>query len=61
VSVTGQIRSFRVYRMQLNSSKMICFVLARVVRAGVVMGSRFYTKNFKDQIGLGSGPIPIYF
>jgi hypothetical protein len=31
------------------------------VRLGVVMGSRFYTTNFKDRIGLGSGPIPIHF
>jgi hypothetical protein len=28
---------------------------------GVVMGPRFYTTNFKDRIGLGSGPILIHF
>jgi hypothetical protein len=28
---------------------------------GVVMGSRFYTTKFKDQIGLGSSSIPIHF
>jgi hypothetical protein len=27
----------------------------------VVMGSRFYTTNFKDRIRLGSDPIPIHF
>jgi hypothetical protein len=27
----------------------------------VVVGSKFYTTNFKDQIGLGSGSISIYF
>jgi hypothetical protein len=28
---------------------------------GVVMGYKLYTANFKDQIGLGSGPILIHF
>jgi hypothetical protein len=28
---------------------------------GVVMGSKFYTKKFKDQIGLGSDSISIHF
>jgi hypothetical protein len=28
---------------------------------GIVMGSRFYTTNFKDQIRIGSDIISIYF
>jgi hypothetical protein len=33
----------------------------KLLQVGVVMGSRFYTTNLKDRIGLGSGPIPIHF
>jgi hypothetical protein len=31
------------------------------IRSGVVMGYRFYTTNFKNQIGLSSGHILIHF
>jgi hypothetical protein len=32
-----------------------------VLGLGVVMGYKLYTANFKDRIGLGSGPILIHF
>jgi hypothetical protein len=33
----------------------------KVIVVEVVMGYKLYTANFKDRIGLGSGPILIHF
>jgi hypothetical protein len=37
------------------------FKIEDEIELGVVMGYKLYTANFKDRIGLGSGPIFIHF